>query len=111
MTSQHHERVDRLVRSFDRDPELAVDPQSVYQALRDQCPANRVILDRSPNRHLAFGAGVHRCLGAHLARMELRVSLEEFLRRIPDFRLAGPDAVEWKSGPIRGPRRLELVFD
>ena len=50
---------------------------------------NRVLLDRSPNRHLAFGAGVHRCLGAHLARMELRVAIEEFLRRIPDFRLAG----------------------
>jgi hypothetical protein len=72
---------------------------------------NRVDIDRSPNRHLAFGAGVHRCLGAHLARMELRVSLEEFLKRIPDFRLSGPDAVEWKSGPIRGPRRLELIFD
>jgi cytochrome P450 len=72
---------------------------------------NRVVLDRSPNRHLAFGAGVHRCLGAHLARMELRVGIEEFLRRIPDFRLAGEDAVDWKSGPIRGPRRLELIFD
>jgi len=72
---------------------------------------NRVVLDRSPNRHLAFGAGVHRCLGAHLARMELRVAIEEFLRRIPDFRLAGDNAVDWKSGPIRGPRRLELVFD
>lgn len=71
----------------------------------------RIVLDRAPNRHLAFGAGVHRCLGAHLARMELRVGLEEFLRRIPDFRLADGDAVVWKAGPIRGPRRLELVFE
>jgi cytochrome P450 len=70
----------------------------------------RLQLDRAPNRHLAFGAGVHRCLGAHLARMELRVGLEEFLREIPDFRLAGPDAVAWKPGQIRGPSRLVLAF-
>jgi hypothetical protein len=70
----------------------------------------RVVLDRTPNRHLAFGAGVHRCLGAHLARMEMRVALQEFLTRIPDFRLADPDAVVWKAGPIRGPVRLDLVF-
>jgi cytochrome P450 len=69
---------------------------------------DRVLIDRSPNKHLAFGAGVHRCLGAHLARMELRVALEEFLGRIPDFVLADDDPVTWKSGPIRGPRRLEL---
>jgi hypothetical protein len=65
-------------------------------------------LDRAPNRHLAFGAGVHRCIGAHLARMELRVGLEEFLRVIPDFVLDGDDPVTWKSGQIRGPSRLLL---
>ena len=65
-------------------------------------------LDRAPNRHLAFGAGVHRCIGAHLARMELRVGLEEFLRAIPDFELDGHDPVSWKSGQIRGPSRLLL---
>jgi cytochrome P450 len=71
---------------------------------------DQVRLDRSPNRHLAFGSGAHRCLGAHLARMELRVALEEFLGRIPNFHLAHPEAVVWKAGPIRGPRRLELAF-
>jgi cytochrome P450 len=70
----------------------------------------RLQLDRAPNRHLAFGAGVHRCLGAHLARMELRVGLEEFLREIPDFRLAETDAVVWKPGQIRGPSRLFLTL-
>ncbi len=65
-------------------------------------------LDRAPNRHLAFGAGVHRCIGAHLARMELRVGLEEFLRIIPDFELAGDEPVSWKRGQIRGPSRLLL---
>lgn len=65
-------------------------------------------LDRAPNRHLAFGAGVHRCIGAHLARMELRVGLEEFLRAVPDFELDGEDPVSWKPGQIRGPNRLLL---
>jgi cytochrome P450 len=68
-------------------------------------------LDRAPNRHLAFGAGVHRCIGAHLARMELRVGLEEFLRAIPDFELDGDDPVSWKPGQIRGPSRLLLRWD
>ena len=72
---------------------------------------DQVVLTRSPNRHLAFGSGAHRCLGAHLARMELRVALEEFLGRIPNFHLAHPEEVVWKAGPIRGPRRLELTFE
>ena len=46
---------------------------------------DEVVVDRSPNRHLAFGLGPHRCIGAHLARAELRVALEEVLRRLPDF--------------------------
>jgi cytochrome P450 len=72
--------------------------------------ADRVVLDRTPNRHLAFGAGIHRCLGAHLARMELRVAFQEFLSRIPDFRLANPDGVVWRAGPIRTPKSLDLIF-
>lgn len=68
-------------------------------------------LDRAPNRHLAFGAGVHRCLGAHLARMELRVGLEEFFKRVPEFELHGDDPVSWKPGQIRGPNRLLLRWD
>jgi cytochrome P450 len=65
-------------------------------------------LDQATNRHLAFGAGVHRCIGAHLARMELRVGLEEFLRAIPDFELDGDDPVSWKPGQMCGPSRLLL---
>ena len=48
-----------------------------------------VRLDRGANRHLAFGGGPHRCLGSHLARMELRVAMEEFHKRIPEYELAG----------------------
>lgn len=52
---------------------------------------DRIVIDRQPNPHVAFGAGIHRCIGSNLARRELRVALEEFLIRYPDFSLA-PDS-------------------
>jgi hypothetical protein len=72
--------------------------------------AGEIIIDRQVNRHAAFGLGVHRCLGSHLARMELRVSLRAWLDRIPDFSLADPAAVSWASGQVRGPRSLPLLI-
>jgi cytochrome P450 len=72
--------------------------------------ADRVILDRAENRHAAFGLGIHRCIGAHLARMEIAVALEEWLVRIPEFQLAPGATVQWSGGPVRGPRQLPLVF-
>ena len=70
--------------------------------------AGEVVIDRQVNRHAAFGLGIHRCLGSHLARMELRVALEVWLERIPEFSLADPAAVTWSAGQIRGPRALPL---
>jgi cytochrome P450 len=70
--------------------------------------ADEVVIDRTVNRHAAFGLGIHRCVGSHLARMELRVALEVWLERIPEFSLAGPSAVTWSSGQIRGPRTLPI---
>jgi cytochrome P450 len=67
-----------------------------------------VQLDRARNRHAAFGLGRHRCLGSSLARMELRVALEEWLGRYPDFELADPSAVTWSAGQVRGPRTLPV---
>jgi cytochrome P450 len=64
---------------------------------------------RTPNRHLAFGGGPHRCLGSHLARMELRVALEEFHRRIPEYHLAAGTEVHYSPG-IRQAETLPLVF-
>ncbi|MGH7734180.1 MAG: cytochrome P450, partial [Gemmatimonadales bacterium] len=70
--------------------------------------AGEVVIDREVNRHAAFGLGIHRCVGSHLARMELRVALEVWLERIPAFALDDPDAVTWSAGQIRGPRALPL---
>jgi cytochrome P450 len=70
--------------------------------------ADEVVIDREVNRHAAFGLGIHRCVGSHLARMELTVALDVWLDRIPEFSLADPAAVRWSTGQIRGPRALPL---
>ena len=70
--------------------------------------AGEVVIDREVNRHAAFGLGIHRCVGSHLARMELRVALEVWLERIGEFSLEDPSAVTWSAGQIRGPRTLPL---
>jgi cytochrome P450 len=67
-----------------------------------------VQLDRARNRHAAFGLGRHRCLGSNLARMELRVALQEWLARYPDFELSDPAGVTWSGGQVRGPRTLPV---
>lgn len=70
--------------------------------------AGRVVIDREVNRHAAFGLGIHRCIGSNLARMELRVALEEWMARYPEFSLADPGAVTWSAGQVRGPRRVPV---
>jgi cytochrome P450 len=82
--------------SANRDPEAFSDP-------------DEVIIDRAENRHAAFGLGVHRCAGSHLARMELRVALQAWLERFgAGFELADPDGVRWSGGQVRGPRVLPI---
>jgi cytochrome P450 len=78
-----------------RDPEAFADPAEVH-------------LDRADNRHAAFGLGIHRCLGSNLARMELRVALEEWMARYPEFEVSDSAAVTWSSGQVRGPRTLPV---
>jgi cytochrome P450 len=69
----------------------------------------RIDLEREPNRHIAFGFGHHHCLGANIAREELRETLIGFLRRYPDVELASPDDVTFAPGIIkRGPKSLPL---
>lgn len=71
---------------------------------------DEVILDRARNRHVAFGLGIHRCAGSNLARMELRVAIETWLQRIPEFRLADGAEITWAGGQVRGPRSVPVVF-
>jgi cytochrome P450 len=79
------------------DPEVFPDPLTVD-------------FDRTGNRHIAFASGFHRCLGSHLARLELRVGLEELHRRIPDYEIEpGAQPAYWNSG-VRRVAPLPLVF-
>jgi hypothetical protein len=81
--------------SANRDPAMFPDP-------------DRVIIDRKENRHAAFGLGIHRCVGSNLARMEMIVAIEEWLKRIPVFSLEDPAKVGWSEGTVRGPRALPI---
>jgi cytochrome P450 len=71
--------------------------------------ADEFVIDRAENRHLAFGLGIHRCIGSNLARMELTVALEEWMRRIGDFSLSETEQPTWSTGQVRGPRTLPVI--
>jgi hypothetical protein len=92
------ERVVLPFAAANRDPAVFTDPDAVQ-------------VDRRRNRHLTFGSGPHRCLGSNLARLEIKVTLEEWLRVMPDFRMADGAVVEWSGGQTRGPERVEFVVE
>ncbi|HVJ99058.1 MAG TPA: cytochrome P450, partial [Acidimicrobiia bacterium] len=60
--------------------------------------AGELVWDRDANRHLAFGGGIHRCLGSHLARLELRIALREWHRRIPDYSIKPGAELNYTAG-------------
>ena len=74
--------------------------------------ADTLDISRNPNRHLAFGMGVHYCLGAPLARLEGQIAIETLLRRAPNLRLAvSPEALRWRGGLVlRGLRSLPVAL-
>lgn len=72
--------------------------------------ADRFVIDRAENRHIAFGSGVHRCLGAPLARLEMRIAVEEWLRVIPEFTLEDPAALTYSTGHVWGPRSVPINY-
>ncbi len=91
---------DRVLMAFpaaNRDPRQFENP-------------DEVILDRENNRHVAFGAGIHRCAGSNLARLELRVALQTWMARVPEFSLVDPASVTWAGGQVRGPRVCLVKF-
>ena len=91
---------DRVIMTFpaaNRDPRQFENP-------------DEVILDRAHNRHVAFGSGIHRCAGSNLARLEVRVALQVWLERIPEFELVDPASVTWAGGQVHGPRRCLVKF-
>lgn len=72
---------------------------------------DKCILNRQTNRHLGFGAGVHRCLGSNLARLEFRVGVEQTLNRIPDYAIPPGAKVDFHGNSVtRGYRALPVVF-
>jgi cytochrome P450 len=70
-----------------------------------------VVLDRTPNRHLTFGTGLHRCLGAPLASMEMRVALDAILQRLPDYRIDRSRIVRAETvGTVYGHYSIPMTF-
>ena len=88
-----------VLAAADHDPERFADPDELD-------------ITRADNRHLAFGKGIHHCLGAPLARMEGQIAISTLLRRMPDLRLKGSlDSLSWRPGLIlRGLRGLPVEF-
>ena len=70
--------------------------------------ADTFVIDREVNRHIAFGVGVHRCVGSNLARLEMRVGAEMWMERFPEFTLTDPGRVTYSAGHVRGPRSVPV---
>ena len=110
-----------MARIVDRDTEFQGCPMKAGDRVLMAFPAanrdprqfenpDEVILDREHNRHVAFGSGIHRCAGSNLARLEVRVALQTWLARIPEFELVDPATVTWAGGQVHGPRSCMVKF-
>jgi len=96
-TLRRGEDVVALVGAANRDPEQFPDP-------------DRLDLGRQENRHMAFGGGIHFCLGAHLARLEGRIAIGELARRFPRMEVAA-DRIEWRDTiTLRGLKSLPVTL-
>jgi len=85
-----------LTASANRDERVFDDP-------------DRFDIHRRPRQHLAFGFGIHHCLGAHLARLEARVALEELLKRFPEWDIDWDNAVQAHTSTVRGWEKLPVI--
>jgi cytochrome P450 len=68
-------------------------------------------LDRGNNRHVAFGLGIHRCAGSNLARLEMLVAFQEWLRAFPNYSLDPTQKTTWANGQVRGPRQIPVLLN
>lgn len=68
-------------------------------------------LDRENNRHVAFGLGIHRCAGSNLARLEMLVAFQEWLRAFPNYTLDPTQKTTWANGQVRGPRQIPVLLN
>jgi cytochrome P450 len=94
-----------------RAGDLVLLPAALYNLDERQFVDPMIVDFRRPiKHHMGFGTGIHRCLGAQLARLELRVLLQEWLPRIPEFSIADVAAVVVKSGRINGVKTLPLCW-
>jgi len=92
---------DRIALNYaaaSRDPEVCANPQ-------------RFDVHRKEVVHTAFGVGPHRCIGEHLARLEIRVAVQEFLQRIPDYMIKPGTEPQFESGQLRTMKNLYLTWD
>lgn len=97
---QHLSPGDRVLLMYaaaNRDPRVFENPDVID-------------FDRSPNRHLAFGAGPHRCLGSNHARVMFQVMISEILRRLPDYAITGEIERFRDAGDVYAPRHLHITF-
>ena len=68
-------------------------------------------LDRENNRHVAFGLGIHRCAGSNLARLEMLVAFQEWIRAFPNYSLDPAKKTTWANGQVRGPRQIPVLLN
>ena len=110
-----------LFRTATRDVEIAGqqvrkgDKVGLFFGAANRDPAvfdrpDEVDIDRPRNPHLSFGAGVHRCVGSNLARLQVRVAVEQLLARLSPFRLPEGAKVQYAGDLSRGPLSLPLEF-
>ncbi|MFB4309722.1 cytochrome P450 [Actinomadura sp. GTD37] len=97
-------------REIKRGDKVLIHWASANRDAAEFADPDSVVLGRERNRHLSFGAGPHRCAGSNLARLNLRVALEELLPRLRDLRLRDGAAIEYHRGLTRSPLTLPITF-
>lgn len=93
-----------------KDQHVCLIAQLANRDPREFAYPDTFIADRTPNRHLTLGTGIHLCLGQYLVRIEVRAALQELLRRIPTFALDPERTSRWEFGQVSGMNKVPIVF-